>query len=149
MQPRYVGLAYLVAILGDVALSALANFHASLTTASYLYSALLTAFGTVVFMMAILGRLRPAAAFIVPAVLYAAVMVFGYVVGIAVAIKTRSSDQHVMSTAEVARVFPWWTTVNWMLIGITCLTGVACLVAFAVASNKPQETGAVAPVLPQ
>ncbi len=160
MRARDVGFAYLLAVLGDVALSAIANVDDSLTTATYLYSAFVTAFGTVAFMMAILGRLRPAAAFIVPAIFYAVVMVFGYFVGMTVAIKTRAhqmragetltQEQLIVSSAEVAAVFPWWTTVNWVLIGLDGVIAVVCLAAFAIASRKkPPEAVAVAPMLPR
>jgi len=149
LRARDVGLAYLLAVLGDVALSAMASVDDSLTTASNLWSALVMAFGTVVFMMAILGRLRPAAAFIVPAVLYAVFMVFGVFLGVAVAVEARGQAPQQMSPTYIASVLPWWPAVNWLLIGLNGLTAVACLVAFAVASNKPQETGAVAPVPPQ
>jgi hypothetical protein len=141
---RFVGLAYLVGVVGDGALSMLSMAVPALEGASDAFSTLMFVFRAIVLVLALIGRLKPRVVFLVPVVLYAAFTAMGVALAVAVTVKTggkRLSED--FGLQDIVAVFPWFGPVNWVLLTLTMAIGTACLYRFV--STLTQEGAVVEP----
>jgi hypothetical protein len=140
---RFVGLAYLVGVVGDGALSMLAMAFPALEGASDAFSILMLVLSAIVLVLAIIGRLKPRVVFFVPVVLYGALTATAVALAMAVTVKTggkRLSED--FGLHDIVALFPWVGPVNWVVLTLMMVIGTACLYRFV---STFQEDAVVGP----
>jgi hypothetical protein len=141
---RFVGLAYLVGVVGDGALSMLAIAFPALEGAGDAFSTLMFVFSGIVLVLAITGRLKPRVVFLVPVLLYIALTAIAVALAVAVTVKTggkRLSED--FGLQDIVTLFPWFGPVNWVLLTLMMVIGTACLYRFV--STLTEEGAVVEP----
>jgi hypothetical protein len=140
VRMRFLGVAYLLGVVGDGAFSMVAIAVPALEGASDTLSTAMFAFSAIVLVLAIIGRLRPRLVFIVPVLLYGLFAVIGVVLAVAVIVKTggkRLSDD--FGLQDVVALFPWFGPVSWVLLALMMVIGTACLHRFVSTLTEGED----------
>jgi hypothetical protein len=136
-----LGLVYLLGVVVDGAASMFATAFQGLENSSDNFSCVMIVFSVAVFVLAVAGRLRPRAVFIVPAVLYAFLAGVGLILGIFVAINMGGQEIPDDFGGHTLRaMFPWYGVVDWILLLMLTGTGAVCAYKYMRSLQDPADT---------